>query len=181
MKKKTARILLLTEIVAILTLLFVFRGHLLALLFPGNAVMEQHAAPELMPGTWINSEPLTIGGLRGNVVLLDFWTFKCGPCLAVVPTLEQWHKKYPALALIGVHSPETKEEASVDNLRRRVGLLNISYPIVTDNGMSSWTRYKAEVWPTLYLIDKKGVIRDIHRGRVGLDGVEKKIEELLAE
>src|SRR5215208_5996182 len=51
-------------------------------------------APEFAPGTWINSEPLTLKSLKGRVVLLDFWTFGCYNCRNTLPFVKSWHERY---------------------------------------------------------------------------------------
>src|SRR5215470_18729809 len=69
-------------------------------------------APEFASGTWINSEPLTVKGLRGRVVLVDFWTFGCYNCRNTLPFIKQWHERYSdkGLTIVGVHSPEFDTE-----------------------------------------------------------------------
>src|SRR5689334_17864281 len=79
-----------------------------AQLVPSNTVVsktDSPGAPEFAPGTWINSEPLTLKGLKGRVVLVDFWTFGCYNCRNTLPFLKHWHEQYAAkgLAIVGVH------------------------------------------------------------------------------
>src|SRR5690349_8737038 len=92
-------------------------------------------APEFAPGTWINSEPLTLKSLKGRVVLVDFWTFGCYNCRNTLPFVKRWHEQYAAkgLAIVGVHSPEFDTEKKIENVRREIASLGIRYPVVTDN------------------------------------------------
>lgn len=144
---------------------------------------ESAAAPELTAGDWINSEPLTLKGLRGRVVLIDFWTFGCINCRNTLPSLKNWHERYrdKGLTIIGVHSPEFDEERDVDNLRRAVASLGISYPVVTDNDYQTWKAYDVAAWPTVFLLDKQGRIRWKHVGEGSYDEAERMIQKLLAE
>jgi len=144
---------------------------------------ESAAAPELTAGDWINSEPLTLKGLRGRVVLIDFWTFGCINCRNTLPSLKSWHDRYrdKGLTIIGVHSPEFDEERDVANLRRAVASLGISYPVVTDNDYQTWKAYDVEAWPTVFLLDKQGRIRWKHVGEGRYDEAERMIQKLLAE
>jgi len=181
MTKKTQRWVLAGEVLLIAALLFFFRGHLGALINPKNADLEGKPAPEIGPGAWINADTLRMAELRGRVVLLDFWSYRCGPCLSTLPALEAWRKEFPALVIIGVHSPQGVQERDPENVRRAAARHGISWPVVTDNGMITWTAYRAQLWPTFYLVDRRGVVRAIHRGSIGLGGLRDDIERLLRE
>ena len=69
---------------------------------------------------WLNSDPLTPEGLRGRVVLVDFWTYTCINWLRTAPYLRAWDAKYRDLGLtvIGAHTPEFGFEGNVDNVDR---------------------------------------------------------------
>ena len=114
-------------------------------------------APELV-GTqrWINSEPLTVEGLRGKVVLVDFWTYSCINCIRTLPYLGQWHAKYAdkGLVIIGVHSPEFEFEKDYNNVKNAVEQYGIEYPVVQDNNFATWQAYDNRFWPRKYVIDK---------------------------
>lgn len=140
-------------------------------------------APEFAPGTWINSEPLTLKSLRGRVVLVDFWTFGCYNCRNTLPFLKQWHARYSdkGLTIVGVHSPEFEAEKKIENVRREVASLGIRYPVVTDNDYETWRAYKVEAWPTVFLLDKNGHIRWAHVGEGAYEETESTIQKLLAE
>ena len=141
------------------------------------------AAPELAGDEWINSEPLKLGELRGRVVLIEFWTFGCYNCRNTLPFVKGWDDRYreKGLTVIGIHSPEFDEERNVENLRRAVSSLGIRYPIVTDNDYKTWTAYKVEAWPTVFLLDKQGRIRWMRVGEGDYDKTEQLIQQLLAE
>ena len=81
----------------------------------------------------------------------------------------------------GVHSPEFDEERKVENLRREVASLGISYPVVTDNDYQTWKAYNVEAWPTVFLLDKQGRIRWTRVGEGDYDEAERLIRKLLAE
>src|SRR6185369_16296143 len=144
---------------------------------------ESANAPELATGDWINSEPLKLGELRGRVVLIEFWTFGCYNCRNTLPSVKGWDDRYreKGLTVIGVHSPEFDEERNIENLRRAVSSLGIRYPIVTDNDYKTWTAYKVEAWPTVFLLDKQGRIRWMRVGEGDYDKAERLIQTLLAE
>ena len=141
------------------------------------------AAPEFAPGTWINSEKLTLKGLRGRVVLVEFWTFGCYNCRNTLPYVKRWDERYrdKGLTIVGVHSPEFDEEKNIDNVRRETASLGIRYPVVTDNDYATWRAYNVEAWPTIFILDKKGHIRWTHVGEGAYDDAEGVIQKLLAE
>ena len=140
-------------------------------------------APELANGTWINSEPLTLKGLHGRVVLIEFWTFACYNCRNTLPTVKKWDAQYrdKGLTIIGVHTPESDLESNLNDVRREIAELGIKYPVVTDNDYSTWKAYKVEAWPTLFLLDKQGRVRWTHVGEGYYDQTEEVIKKLLAE
>lgn len=145
--------------------------------------IDSPTAPEFAAGTWINSEPLTIKGLRGRVVLIEFWTFGCYNCRNTLPFVKQWHERYSdkGLTVVGVHSPELENEKSIDTVRKQVASLGIRFPVVTDNDYATWQAYKVEAWPTLFLLDKSGSVRWMHVGEGAYDEAERTIQKLLAE
>jgi cytochrome c biogenesis protein CcdA/thiol-disulfide isomerase/thioredoxin len=141
-------------------------------------------APELIPGgEWFNSPPLTLRGLRGKVVLIDFWTYSCINCQRTFPYLRNWWEKYKdkGLVVIGVHAPEFEFEKNPENVKKAISDFELTYPIVQDNDFSTWRAYKNRYWPAKYLIDKEGNIRYEHFGEGAYDETEKVIQELLAE
>jgi peptide-methionine (R)-S-oxide reductase len=148
-----------------------------------TAEADSLIAPEFATGTWINSEPLTIKGLKGRVVLVEFWTFGCYNCRNTLPFVKQWHERYThkALTVVGVHSPESETEKNIENVRKQVASLGIRFPVVTDNDYQTWRAYQVEAWPTIFLLDKSGRVRWTHVGEGAYDQMESLIQKLLAE
>lgn len=141
-------------------------------------------APELANEVWLNTDqPLQLAELQGKVVLLEMWTFGCSNCRHVIPTLNTWHREYQDLGLviIGNHYPEFSYEKDLGNLREAVKELGIEYPISQDNQGETWQAYHNRYWPTLYLIDKNGIIRYRHIGEGNYAETEAAIQKLLDE
>ncbi len=141
-------------------------------------------APEIIPGgEWFNSEPLTLEGLQGNVVVIDFWTYTCINCQRTLPYLKNWWEKYKdkGLVIIGVHSPEFEFEKNPANVKQAIKNFNLKYPIVQDNEFATWKAYANRYWPAKYFIDKDGYIRSTHFGEGAYDESERVIQELLKE
>ena len=84
---------------------------------------------------WINSEPLTPTGLRGHVVVIQFWTYTCINWLRTQAYYRAWSQRYRDKGLVttGVHTPEFRFEHDLDNVRRAVQARNIDYPVAVDN------------------------------------------------
>jgi cytochrome c biogenesis protein CcdA/thiol-disulfide isomerase/thioredoxin len=141
-------------------------------------------APELTGiDHWINSNPLTMAGLRGKVVLVDFWTYSCINCIRTLPYVEGWYQKYgpDGFVVIGVHTPEFVFEHDSGNVAAAVARFGITYPVAQDNEYATWTAYSNQYWPADYLIDANGQIRDTHFGEGDYVQTETKIRDLLAE
>lgn len=150
---------------------------------PSTEAADGAPAPELSGDVWINSAPLKISGLRGKVILVEFWTFECWNCHNVEPYIKQWHARYAAQGLqtITVHAPEFDRERDADNVRAYVKRAGIQYPVVLDNDFANWNRYQNRFWPTIYLIDKRGIIRHVKIGEGDYAATERRIGALLAE
>lgn len=132
---------------------------------------------------WLNSEPLTLAGLRGKVVLVDFWTYTCINCIRTYPFLKLWHSRYAddGLVIIGVHSPEFDFEKDRDNVVRATRDDGIIWPVAMDNDFVTWRNYSNRFWPAKYLIDQTGEVRYTHFGEGRYAETEEKIRELLLE
>jgi len=132
---------------------------------------------------WLNSPALTPAGLRGKVVLVDFWTLTCVNWLRQLPYLRAWAEKYAAhgLVVIGAHTPEFGFEHDPDNVRRAVEDLKIGYPVAIDSDYAVWTAFDNHYWPALYIADAQGNIRHHHFGEGEYGQSEMVIQQLLAE
>jgi thiol-disulfide isomerase/thioredoxin len=132
---------------------------------------------------WLNSPPLTPAGLRGKVVLVDFWTYTCVNWLRQLPYLRAWAEKYSdhGLVVIGVHTPEFGFEHDIDNVRWAVQDMRIAYPVATDNNYAVWRAFDNNYWPALYFADAQGNIRHHHYGEGEYQQSEMVIQQLLAD
>ncbi|MGZ2749840.1 cytochrome c biogenesis protein DipZ [Burkholderia stagnalis] len=132
---------------------------------------------------WLNSPPLTTAGLRGKVVLVDFWTYSCINCLRTLPYINAWARKYApyGLVVIGVHAPEFAFERDLGNVRKAVHDLGIGYPVAIDNNYAIWRAFGNEYWPAHYFVDAQGRIRRHHFGEGEYAESERAIQALLAE
>lgn len=137
-------------------------------------------APEFPAGlTWLNTDkPLSIKGLRGKVVLLDFWTYGCINCLHIIPDLKKLEAKYPnQLVVIGVHSAKFSTEGDAGNLRQAVMRYGLEHPVVSDKDLRIWNEYAVRAWPTQVLIDPDGRIV----GQVAGEGNYDVLDESIAK
>src|SRR5262247_3707183 len=132
---------------------------------------------------WINSPPLTAAGLRGKVVLIDFWTYTCINWLRTLPYVRAWAAKYKdhGLVVIGVHSPEFEFEKDIANVRRAVKSLRVDCPVAVDSDHAIWRAFNNEYWPALYFIDTNGRIRHHQFGEGEYEQSEKIIQQLLGD
>ena len=150
---------------------------------PVGPPVEGHIPPLTGAVEWLNSPPLTAEGLRGKVVLVDFWTYSCINCLRALPYVRAWADKYrdQGLVVIGVHAPEFAFEKNIDNVKAQVKALGVTYPVAIDNNYAIWRAFGNQYWPAHYFIDAKGAIRHHHFCEGEYDESEKIIQQLLAE
>lgn len=142
---------------------------LLTLLTLGGLAQAQRSPQELYEGQvaapefpadldWINVDnPLTMNGLVGKIVILDFWTYGCINCLHIIPILEQVEQKYAEeVVVIGVHSAKFANEGQTENLRQIVQRYEVHHPVINDNQFAVWNSYGVRAWPTVAIIDPLG-------------------------
>ncbi len=153
----------------------------------GGDLADYGVAPDFRQiSHWLNTpgdRPLTMRGLRGKVVLIDFWTYSCINCLRTLPHLRAWNERYAkdGLVIVGVHSPEFAFEHSLANVRSAVKRLDVRWPVALDNGFGTWSSWANQYWPAEYLIDRRGHVRRAHFGEGKYDESEQAIRTLLLE
>ncbi|HEX3605388.1 MAG TPA: redoxin family protein [Candidatus Dormibacteraeota bacterium] len=130
---------------------------------------------------WVNSPPLHESQLRGNVVLIDFWTFSCVNCTRTIPHLRTLDDTYRSagLVVVGVHSPEFDFEKDPANVAAAVRRLGVTWPVAIDSGMATWNAFGNQYWPAEYLVDRQGKVAYFHPGEGDYGTTEKAIVQLL--
>jgi thiol-disulfide isomerase/thioredoxin len=131
--------------------------------------------------SWLNSEPLTPGGLQGRVVLVQFWTFTCINWLRTLPYVRAWNERYRdrGLVVIGVHTPEFEVEHELSDIVRAMRDMRIEYPVAVDNDYGVWDAFENRYWPALYVADGEGAIRYHHFGEGRYEETERELQSLL--
>jgi thiol-disulfide isomerase/thioredoxin len=132
---------------------------------------------------WLNSPALTPAGLRGKIVLANFWTYSCINWLRQLPYVRAWAEKYAShgLVVIGVHTPEFPFEHDPGNVSHAVKDMGIAYPVALDNDYAVWRAFANHYWPALYFVDAQGHIRHHYFGEGEYQQSEMVIQQLLAE
>jgi cytochrome c biogenesis protein CcdA/thiol-disulfide isomerase/thioredoxin len=149
----------------------------------GNLPVEATMPPLTGATGWINSPPLTTEGLRGKVVVVDFWTYSCINCVRTLPYVRAWAEKYApyGLVVIGVHTPEFAFEKAEANVRDGVRRFGVTYPVAMDNDFAIWRAFRNQYWPAHFFVDAKGDVRYHHFGEGDYDHSERVIQQLLRE
>jgi len=135
-------------------------------------------------GAWLNTDrPLSLKALRGQVVLVDFWTYCCINCMHVFPDLKYLEKKYhdQPFVVVGVHSGKFSKEKDAENIRQAILRHNLAHPVAVDSDYKVWNAYAVRAWPTLVLIDPEGYVVGQVSGEGHRDALDRAIGTLLAE
>ena len=140
-------------------------------------------APEFGGGEWVNvAAPLTLRGLRGRFVLLDFWTSCCGNCLHVLDELRPFEAAHAdVLTVIGVHSPKFPHEAGREAVADAVARYGVAHPVRNDPDLALWRQYAVHAWPTLVLIDPAGYVVAQAAGEGQVSALSAIVDGLRAE
>ncbi len=149
------------------------------------------SAPELTDvDQWFPGQPRTLAGMRGKVVLLDFWATWCVPCLEVFPHLIGWQQTFQkdGLEILGltryygeirgIKADNPNEIEFLQNFRKAQ---NLPYDFVVSKNTTNQINYGATSIPTTVLIDRKGVVRYIESGANRDEEIQAMIEKLLTE
>ena len=151
---------------------------------------ETAPAPEFRGVTrWINSEPLTMAKLRGKIVLVHFWTNGCYNCANNYPHYRAWQERYEGkdVVIVGIHTPETPGERDIPRIEAQAKQHGLKFPIAVDNGNANWEAWNNRVWPTVYVVDRRGRVRYgwegelSYKGAAGEETVRKLVDKLLLE
>jgi cytochrome c biogenesis protein CcdA/thiol-disulfide isomerase/thioredoxin len=151
---------------------------------PELNVKGEIKAPEIKGiSQWFNSNGETLEGLKGKVVLVDFWTYSCINCQRTLPYITKLYDTYKdkGLVVLGIHAPEFQFEKVPANVQKAIDESKINYPVGLDNDFATWDAYKNQFWPASYLIDKEGKIRRTHFGEGEYAETEKAVRFLLDE
>ncbi|MBA3483547.1 MAG: redoxin domain-containing protein [Pirellulales bacterium] len=139
--------------------------------------------------TWLNSDPLTIESLRGQVVVVHFFAFGCINCIHNYPWYREWHDAFAGkeVTIIGIHTPETQAETDVEQLRLSLEKHELKFPVAVDADKKIWQAWYNGIWPSVYLIDRQGRVRYWWYGELDWQGAgnqkvaRQQIEQLLGE
>ncbi len=155
-----------------------------------DAVSVGKVPPEFVGGPWLNAPaPLTLAGLRGKVVIVNFWVYSCINCHNSLPTLSSWYGKYhdQGLEIVGVHTPEFESDKPTDSVQASLKADGVTWPIVQDNARTNWNAWGIHSWPTFIVIDRQGNVRASHVGEISsrfpgaIPGLDATLRSLLAE
>ena len=138
--------------------------------------------PAFKAERWVNSAPLTAAGLRGKVVLVDFWEYTCINWIRTLPFIKAWNRDYAArgLVVVGVHAPEFEFGKRAENIDRGIRDHGLTYPIAVDNQFAIWRSLGNDAWPAKYLFDGQGKLVKRWVGEGRYDEIESEIRRLLA-
>ena len=151
---------------------------------PVHLAAAQGTAPEFTGlGNWFNSPPLSIGGLRGKVVLVNFWTYGCVNCVNTLPHVTALYAKYRdrGLVVVGIHTPELPFEKSASNVQTAIKRHGITYPVAQDNESKTWNAYGNRYWPAQYIVDQNGAIVYQHDGEGEYEKIDRTVQQLLGK
>jgi peroxiredoxin len=154
----------------------------LAGLVPGlaGAVEIGQTAPAFEGAALRGDAPVRLEEYRGKVVFLDFWASWCGPCRQSLPALERLRAEFAArgFEVLAVNVDENPADG-LDFVKRYA----VTYPLAADPGGAVAQMYDVKAMPSSYLIDRKGVVRHVHRGfrNSDLPGLRQTLGQLLGE
>jgi len=125
-------------------------------------------APEIQIHKWLNTDPLTLAGLKDQVVLLEFWATWCKPCEQLFPKIKELHARHApqnlnVLALtryfMAYGGPNEAKEQELTLIREFTDKHEIRFPVGVAEDENLQSAYGATALPMLALIDRGGIVR----------------------
>ncbi len=157
-----------------------FLGLILATGTAQATVGTDTPAPDFSAPHLLKPSTVKLEDYRGKVVYLDFWASWCPPCRSAFPQIDRIYAKYRdrGFGVVAVNQDQELGEA-----RRFVETQPVSFALVTDRDHGIAERYGVKAMPSAYLIDRKGVVRYVHRGfkQDSAAALEEQIVALLGE
>jgi peroxiredoxin len=147
-------------------------------------------APDLIDsGKWINSEGISPADLRGKVAVIHFYACGCINCIHNYPAYLDWQSRFRGqdVVMVGIHTPETLAERDIEKVKEKAAAEKFEFPVLIDVESKNWDAWGNSIWPTVYVVDRRGRLRAYWTGELNWEGatgeaqMRKRIEELLAE
>jgi thiol-disulfide isomerase/thioredoxin len=132
---------------------------------------------------WVGDRRAKESELAGNVVVVEFWAFQCVNCQNSLPAVRQLSTRYRGsdVRLIGIHTPELKDERVPENVAKAVARDSIDWPVALDPEGEAWEAIGNRYWPCFYVLDRSGKVSfqhigELHQGTPEWDAFLKHIE-----
>ncbi len=147
-------------------------------------------APQLLDtNNLVSSGDVNPESLQGNVLLIHFYAFQCHNCVANFQHYKRWHKTLEdrGVRVIGVQTPETSDERDPKKITAAAHQAGFEFPVIMDLKSKNWNAWGNTMWPTVYVVDKRGYIRFWWQGELNWQGatgdkeIEQLVDRLLAE
>jgi thiol-disulfide isomerase/thioredoxin len=153
-----------------------------------NAEKKGVRAPEFSGiSEWLNAKPMKMADQKDSVVVVHFWTNGCINCIHNYPYYQKWMDKYnnrKDFQMIGIHTPELEQEKNLDRLKEKIKKHKLAFPVAVDNQGATWKAWNNQYWPSIYLVDKAGNVRQLWNGELrdmSFRLMSEKIDALLKE
>jgi len=151
---------------------------------PPPVLREEHPPLKDIDG-WLQSDVTSLEELRGQVVIVEFWTFGCYNCKNRLPYTQDIYAAYrdQGLEIVGIHSPEFAYEKEVDAIVEALDRLGVTWPVVLDTDRRTFREWQGSpaYWPRTYVLDRSGRVRFDHIGEGAYRALEDTVVALLAE
>ncbi|HLF28938.1 MAG TPA: redoxin domain-containing protein [Anaerolineae bacterium] len=124
-----------------------------------------------------DGQRITLGDLRGQVVILNFWATWCPPCRTEMPALQEVYDARRAEGLLVL----AVDQAEAPDVVRSFGAeLQLTFPLVPDPDYVVSEQYRISLLPSTFFIGRDGVIREVvFGGPMNRALLESKIAPLL--
>ena len=106
----------------------------------------------------LQGQPFSFDQLRGKVVLLHFYAFQCHNCHANFAIYNRWHQalRDKGIVVVGIQTPETEDERDTSRVLAAARKAGFEFPVLVDTKSANWEAWGTTMWPTVYVIDRRG-------------------------
>jgi peroxiredoxin len=139
--------------------------------------------------TWLGKSPGSIGDLKGKVVVIHFYAFQCINCQRNFHHYNSWNQQWAGqdVVVVGIQTPETTAESDILLVGQALEKDKFEFPVIMDSDKANWKAWGNTMWPTVYVVDKRGYIRMWWQGELNWQGatgdqrVTEMVKQLLEE
>lgn len=126
----------------------------------------------------LQSKTVKLSDFKGKKVLINFWATWCPPCRMEMPHMQKFYEDYSSQGVVILGINITATEQSPDAAIPFAKKYGLTYPIVLDENGTTMDKYQVTAYPTTYVVDSQGIIREVFQGAINYNIMKDEISKI---